>query len=287
MGHAEIMWPTRLLIEGVCVPLATWLVWVPRGAQAKVALSRRVVAGFAAEDDTERMRSEPALRSVEGGRRDTLARAARILVAWVLIVGIQVLVGKMLVGPLRGSVGVGDNNAERWLARQRTGTLTDVARVLTLLGDTWTVIILAPVLLPITWLWLREVRAVVFLATAIVGEVAAYLVTVRLVSRLRPPVRLLDPGLDLRHSYPSGQVAASLAMYGGPALLILVYGRSRLRAWSVGLLVTAAHPRSRKAVPGRAPPQRCGRQPDLHVGLARGRRQDCADHRRSEAAHTC
>jgi membrane-associated phospholipid phosphatase len=166
-----------------------------------------------------------------------VARAARILVAWVLIVGIQVSVGKMLVGPLRGSVGVGDNNAERWLARHRTGTLTDVARVLTLLGDTRTVIILAPVLLLIAWLWLREVRAVVFLATAIVGEVAAYLVTVSLVSRLRPPVPLLDPGLDLHHSYPSGHVAASLAMYGGLAILIWIYGRPRWRVLSVGLLV--------------------------------------------------
>jgi membrane-associated phospholipid phosphatase len=183
------------------------------------------------------MSTEPWLRPVESGRRDTLARAAQVLVAWVLIVGIQVSVGKMLVGPLRGSVGIGDNNAERWLARHRTGTLTDLARALTLLGDTWTVIILAPVLLFITWLWLREVRAVVFLATAIVGEVAAYLVTVSLVSRLRPPVPLLDPGLDLHHSYPSGHTAASLAMYGGLAILIWIYGRPRWRALSVGLLV--------------------------------------------------
>jgi undecaprenyl-diphosphatase len=106
-----------------------------------------------------------------------------------------------------------------------------------LLGDTRTVVVLAPALLLITWLWTRQVRAVVFLATAIVGEVAAYLVTVSLVSRLRPPVPLLDPGLDLHHSYPSGHVAASLAMYGGLAILIWVFNRSRWRVLSAGLLV--------------------------------------------------
>ena len=118
---------------------------------------------------------------------------------------------------------------ERWLADHRSETLSDVATAATLLGETWTVIILGPLLLLATWVWLRRARPVAFLATVIIGEIGAYLLTVSLVSRLRPPVALLDPGLDPHHSYPSGHVAAAAAMYWGLAVLIWVYGSSRWR----------------------------------------------------------
>jgi membrane-associated phospholipid phosphatase len=170
-----------------------------------------------------------------GGRgRD----AVRLLLAWVLIVGVVIAVGFALTGPLHTSVGVADNNLERSLASHRTAGLTDGAQAVSLMGETVTQVILVPVLLIGTWLVLRLTRPVVFLAVAAAGEIAAYLVTVSIISRPRPPVRLLDPGLEPLHSYPSGHVAAAMATYGGLAVLTWTYGGDR-RRWLSGLLALA------------------------------------------------
>jgi membrane-associated phospholipid phosphatase len=153
----------------------------------------------------------------------------RLLLCWVAIVVCVVGAGELLTGPLAGSIGVGDNQVERWLAAHRSRPLTDLADGLSLLGETWTVVLLGPLLLLATWLWLRALRAVLFVALALVGELAEYLVTVSVVSRARPPVRLLDPGLDPQHSYPSGHVGAATAMYGAMAVLVWLRYRDRRR----------------------------------------------------------
>jgi membrane-associated phospholipid phosphatase len=147
--------------------------------------------------------------------------------AWVLLLAAVVAVGLALTGPLKGSAGHGDNRLERWLAGHRSGTLTRIADAVTLFGETVTVLSLGAVLLLATWFWLRQIRPVVFVAVALLGEIAGYLLTVSLVSRDRPPVRILDPGLDPSHSYPSGHVAASVALYG--ALAVLIWRRSPRR----------------------------------------------------------
>jgi undecaprenyl-diphosphatase len=126
---------------------------------------------------------------------------------------------------------------ERWFARHRAGWLTDVADVATLPGETLTALVLGPVLLLAVWLWLRRLDAVVFMALALLGEFVIYLITVSLVSRQRPPVAILDPGLDPHHSYPSGHVGASMAMYGGLAVLVWA-NCSRRRRWLSVVLAT-------------------------------------------------
>jgi membrane-associated phospholipid phosphatase len=162
--------------------------------------------------------------------------AIRLVVAWVVVVAGVLLVGTALTGPLDGSVGGADNHVERWLAARRSGPLTTVAQAVSLLGETWTEVVLAPVLLLLVWRWLRQARPVVFLAAACLGEITAYLVVVSLVSRPRPPVLLLDPGLEPLHSFPSGHVAAAMATYGGMAVLLLVRGAGRWRRLSIPLL---------------------------------------------------
>jgi membrane-associated phospholipid phosphatase len=169
-------------------------------------------------------------------RHDALRAAAVLLMGWVLLMAAVVAVGMALTGPLEGSVGVGDNRLERWLAAHRSTSLTQVADVVSYFGETVTVLTLGPVLLLVTWLWRRQIRPVVFVAVALVGEIAGYLLTVSLVSRARPPVRLLDPGLDPEHSYPSGHVAAAVALYGAMAVLIWLTCRNRWRWLSVALV---------------------------------------------------
>lgn len=163
--------------------------------------------------------------------------AARLLLAWSLLAAAVILVGAALTGPLAGSVGAADNDVERWLASHRSTSLTTVAQSVSLLGDTTTQLVLVPLLLLVSWWWLRQVRPVVFLAVAAVGELAAYLLTVSIVSRARPPVPLLDAGLEPLHSYPSGHVAAAMATYGGLAVLCRTFGNDLWRRLSVVLLL--------------------------------------------------
>lgn len=162
--------------------------------------------------------------------------AARLVVAWAVIVLAVLALGTVLTGPLDGSVGAADDDTVRWLAARRTAPLTAVAQAVSLLGETWTEVVLAPVLLLVVWRWLRHVRPVVFLAAACVGELAAYLVVVSLVSRPRPPVPRLDAGLEPLHSFPSGHVAAAMATYGGLAVLLRLRGGDRWRWLSIPLV---------------------------------------------------
>lgn len=173
------------------------------------------------------------------GRRVAVRAAALLISGWVLLVAVVVAVGLALTGPLEGSVGHGDNRLERGFAADRSGTLTHVADVVTLLGETVTVLTLGAILLLGTWFWKHQIRPVVFVAAALLGEIAAYLVTVSLVSRDRPPVRILDPGLDPSHSYPSGHVAASVALYG--ALAVLIW-RTQRKGWRWLCVALAAVP---------------------------------------------
>jgi membrane-associated phospholipid phosphatase len=173
------------------------------------------------------------------GRREAVRATAVLISGWVLLVAVVVAVGLALTGPLEGSVGHGDNRLERGFAADRSGTLTHVADVVTLLGETVTVLTLGAILLLGTWFWKHQIRPVVFVAAALLGEIAAYLVTVSLVSRDRPPVRILDPGLDPSHSYPSGHVAASVALYG--ALAVLIW-RTQRKGWRWLCVALAAVP---------------------------------------------
>ncbi|MDQ1632030.1 MAG: hypothetical protein QOC80_2002, partial [Frankiaceae bacterium] len=130
------------------------------------------------------MSTEPAPLPAPTRRRGAFRDLVQLVVGWGLIVAVLVGVGKALVGPLRDSVGVADNQVERWLAEHRSGSLSDASTAASLLGETWTVIIVGPLLLILTWVWLRRLRAVAFMAAVILGEIAAYLLTVSLVSRL-------------------------------------------------------------------------------------------------------
>lgn len=173
-------------------------------------------------------------------RREASKAISWLLLGWGLLVSVVVVFGFALTGPLNGSIGVGDDRVERWLASHRSGWLTEIADAVSLLGETLTVLVLGPVLLLVTWLWIRQIRPVLFLVVALVGEAGAYLLTVSIVSRPRPPVRLLDPGLDPNHSYPSGHVAASVALYGAMAVLIWLFCANRWRWLSVALVVLPA-----------------------------------------------
>ena len=76
----------------------------------------------------------------------------------------------------------------------------------------------------------RRWQPVVFVVSALAGEVLIYFITAHVVGRMRPAVPDLTSGLPVGASWPSGHSAAAAALYGAAAALVLVYGRGPHRA---------------------------------------------------------
>jgi membrane-associated phospholipid phosphatase len=85
-------------------------------------------------------------------------------------------------------------------------------------------------------------REALFLAAAVLSQLVVYVLTSRIVTRARPPVPRLDHFNPIR-SWPSGHVAAALALYGGIAVILAMRSRHNGRAvawWALFLVVPIA-----------------------------------------------
>ncbi len=156
---------------------------------------------------------------MERTTRGRLGAAATVLVAWTIILAVVLGVGWLITHALASSVDPWDNDTSRWFAGERTGDLNEVADVGTFLGETPVGMAVAAVVAAAASLWQRSVRPAAYFALLVAGIGGFYWVTTTLISRQRPPVRILDPGLVPDHSFPSGHVATAIAVYGGTALL--------------------------------------------------------------------
>jgi undecaprenyl-diphosphatase len=149
--------------------------------------------------------------------------AAGVLVAWVLILGIIVGIGELITKDGNGNV-LGDKTIPHWFAAHRTPFWTHWSLIFTTLGAT-TAILIVSVLACVVFLAVtRRWRPVIFLATVMFGELAAFLAAAAVVKRPRPDVTHLDTHLPTS-AYPSGHVAATTCLY--VAIAILVIGTAR------------------------------------------------------------
>jgi membrane-associated phospholipid phosphatase len=163
-------------------------------------------------------------RAGTGARiRDRGRVAAGVLIAWVLIVGIVIGLGELIVKAGNGNM-LGDTTIPRWFAAHRTPSWDRWSLVFTTLGATQAILIVSlatcVVFLAVTRRW----RPVIFLATVMFGELAAFLTAAAVVKRPRPGVSHLDQHLPTS-AYPSGHEAATCCLY--VALAILVFGHAR------------------------------------------------------------
>jgi membrane-associated phospholipid phosphatase len=139
---------------------------------------------------------------------------------YLLLQAVMLALGFLLVDVVLkvGGIDRTDERISRWFADQRTPRLNDLSYVGSLVGD----IPVLPglvVLAVIVLLFQRRIRAAAFIATSGVIELATYRVTSLIVHRERPLVPRLD-NLPVNQSFPSGHVAASVAVYGALALVI-------------------------------------------------------------------
>jgi undecaprenyl-diphosphatase len=140
----------------------------------------------------------------------------------------------------KGSAG-GDHAIERFVLQQRTGTLTDIFRVITHLGGVGVVAPLgAAVVLLLAW---RRHIVLAFGVVVATGGVALITAVAKLlVARSRPPIRLQ---LVSAHgaAFPSGHSAESVVCYGVLAWIVSQLSPSRavrVSAWVAAAVIALA-----------------------------------------------
>lgn len=146
--------------------------------------------------------------------------ARTLAAAWAVLVLAVLAVGWLITGPLEGSVDPWDDSVERSIAAERTSDLDVAAAIGSGIADTIVGVGIAVVVAGLAAWRLRSWRPVVYFTVLVGGYLALYVIVTHLVTRDRPPVKILDPGLIPDHSFPSGHVATSIVVYGGIALWV-------------------------------------------------------------------
>jgi undecaprenyl-diphosphatase len=171
---------------------------------------------------------KPAQPEPSGGAGGTPARhrgraAAGVVVAWVLILGAVVGLGVLITRNGNGNL-LGDRTIPHWFAAHRTPVLNRWSLIFTTLGATQAILIVSVATCVVFLAVTRHWRPVGFVATVMLGELAAFLAAAAVVKRPRPDVTHLDHHLPTS-AYPSGHEAATCCIY--IALAILVIGHAR------------------------------------------------------------
>jgi membrane-associated phospholipid phosphatase len=202
---------------------------VTTGAHCDLLEARR--GGWA-----ERAARSRALR----GRHPITVHVATTIVLWIALVAVMAVLGRLLTEILVPHLGVGlaERSYNDWLEDQRAPFREDVSWV----GSTLSGGVVIPLVVAVTCISLafkRWWRLAAFFLTAILVEVTAYRAIVALVPRERPDVERLED-LPLLHSFPSGHVAATVAVYGSLALVLgerLRDSRWRYAAYAFGVFM--------------------------------------------------
>ena len=137
--------------------------------------------------------------------------AAGVLVAWVLIVGVLVGIGKLLMLSKHGNGNIlGDHTIPHWFAAHRTPSLTSWSGIFSTLGATQAILIVGVVTCVAFLAITRHWRPAAFVAVVMFGELGAFLAAAAVVMRPRPDVTHLDTHLPTS-AFPSGHEAATAA----------------------------------------------------------------------------
>lgn len=166
----------------------------------------------------------------------TVAIAIAFL-GWVVLGAITVGLGLLLTHVLlHAGIGPWDEHVNDWFVTRRTSTVNGITAVGTTIGSTTTVLAVAAVavvVLAFRRLW-REIGIIVIALTV---EVAVFLTTTVIVHRPRPTVAQLDPSPPTS-SFPSGHMAAAIALWISLAIVISMHARNavvRTLVWIVAV----------------------------------------------------
>ncbi|HTC69758.1 MAG TPA: phosphatase PAP2 family protein [Acidothermaceae bacterium] len=116
-----------------------------------------------------------------------------------------------------------DGSVDSTLAHHRDHVLNALTLGATDAASTLPIIAVGVLVIISAALAFRRWREPLFVLTVVVGEVAIFVVTTLVVHRPRPNVVRLDHAPPTS-SFPSGHTAASVALYGSIAALVVCYG---------------------------------------------------------------
>ena len=195
----------------------------------------------------------PVLDASEDGRAQRLADSwAKLHPAVVffvlmfaglaLIVLISIGLGFFVTRVLEHIWGIGaaDERVNGWLAAHRTPSRTDASLVGSIMAGGVVLPIVAGVVALVAAVF-RHWRLMAFAIFSLAVESATYRGTTLVVHAHRPTVPRLEK-LPVNASYPSGHTAASIAVYGGLALLLtsrFTNGLFRVLTWTIVVAVVA------------------------------------------------
>jgi undecaprenyl-diphosphatase len=182
-----------------------------------------VTEGLEPEASADLKPARPEPRAGRRSGRHYGRFAAGVVVAWVLILGIIVGIGELITKDGNGNV-LGDRTIPHWFAAHRTAGWTRWSLIFSTLGATQAILIAALVTCVVFLAVTRRWRPVIFVATVMFGELAAFLAAAAVVKRPRPGVTQLDQHLPTS-AYPSGHEAATCCLYVAVAILVIGHAR--------------------------------------------------------------
>jgi membrane-associated phospholipid phosphatase len=164
--------------------------------------------------------------SVSGGLDDLEGRAARLHPAaavasvagagYALASAVFIGLGIVLVHIV--GLKLWDEDVNEWFAADRTRPTNGWTKLLTMVADTSGIVVVLAVaivvLVLVRWRW-----DALFMAIALALELSTFLTINLIVDRPRPDVNRLG-ALPSTSSFPSGHTAATIAFYGGLALVV-------------------------------------------------------------------
>lgn len=165
-----------------------------------------------------------------------------MLAGLATVAGLSIVLGVLVTRVLEPAWGIGaaDERVNTWLAAHRTASRTHASLIGSILAGGVVLPIVIGTLV-IVCLLFREWLIAGFLVFVLAVESAAYRATTLVVHSHRPRVLRLEH-LPVHASYPSGHTAASVAVYGGLALLLTSrfrYGAFRGLVWTLAVALVA------------------------------------------------
>jgi membrane-associated phospholipid phosphatase len=181
------------------------------------------------------------VRSVARGHGNIAV--AIVVIASFAVMGILfVALGLVITHVLEhGSIGVWDHHVSQWFDRHRNARWNRITGDLTDLADTFEVAGVAAIV-TIVLLFRRSGRQAFLLAAGLAIELSVFLTANKIVARPRPAVSHLG-GTPSTYSFPSGHTAATLALYGGIAVIVMVATTGwwpRIVMWTLAVVLTVA-----------------------------------------------
>ncbi|WP_369779741.1 diacylglycerol kinase family protein [Streptomyces sp. R33] len=170
---------------------------------------------------------------------DADTRPGRLLLLLPLQAACVAGLGLLVCGPLAGRWPLSaEDGVNRALAARRGVPATALSDVMSVLAGTGSVIGLT-LAACVALVWVPRVprwREAVFLAVSVAAQSAVFVLVTLVVERPRPDVPHLD-GAPPTSSFPSGHVGASVALFGGLAVLAAGRLRGARRNVVVGVLL--------------------------------------------------